>query len=125
VREIENRHQKSTSQSEQRVGFSIFDFRQTVRTGLMRPFLMVPRKTKNEKICWALIGSKVFVFRFSEGPNHALHGNTKTKNENQSTVGQCRNAAVQIEQPSINLLFLQIGASFSSAIMSIARGFGY
>jgi len=124
VREIENRHQKSTSQSEQRVGFSIFDFRQTVRTGLMRPFLMVPRKTKNEKICWALIGSKVFVFRFSEGPNHALHGNTKTKNENQSTVGQCRSAAVQIEQPSINLLLLQIGASFFSAIMSIARGFG-
>ena len=36
--------------------------------------------TKNEKIFWALIGSKVFVFRFSEGPNHALHGNTKTKN---------------------------------------------
>ena len=85
---------------------------------------MVPRKTKNEKICWALIGSKIFVFRFSEGPNHALHGNTKTKNENQSTVGQCRSAAVQIEQPSINLLLLQIGASFFSAIMSIARGFG-
>ena len=96
-----------------------------VETGCIRPFLMVPRKTKNEKICWALIGSKVFVFRFSEGPNHALHGNTKTKNENQSTVGQCRSAAVQIEQPSINLLLLQIGASFFSAIMSIARGFGY
>ena len=63
---------------------------------------MVPRKTKNEKICWALIGSKIFVFRFSEGPNHELHGNTKTKNENQSTVGQCSSAAVQIEQPSIN-----------------------
>ena len=54
---------------------------------ILRPFLMVPRKTKNEKICWALIGSKVFVFRFSKGPNHALHGNTKTKNENHS--GMC------------------------------------
>ena len=37
--------------------------------------------TKNEKIFWALIRSKVFVFRFSEGPSHEVHGNTKTKNE--------------------------------------------
>jgi hypothetical protein len=37
-------------------------------------------------------------------------------------VQQCSSA--DRVQPSINLLFLQIGASISSAIMSIARGFG-
>jgi len=49
-------------------------------TFMMRPFLVGPRKTKNEKCYWALIGSKVFVFRFRKVTVHAVHGNTKTKN---------------------------------------------
>ena len=52
-----------------------------IETTSLRPFLMGPRKTKNEKCYWALIGSMVFVFRFRKAPVHAVHGNTKTKNE--------------------------------------------